>query len=408
MSIPASFRSVLARDGFDGLYCCPALDRPALDAGGNALLEEIEGLIARYPPYSEEREQFSIALYGTSEMLKIDGEGRVVLSETLKAHAGIRDAVAFVGLGHKFQIWEPRPFSRAARGGHREGARVEASGWAPGCGEVRTEHGNDDGQRQRTLLSLADWPATFPCSVAQAVEFLRRATAASMSTAPSAPAATRAPSSPLPIARHRHRPRPERDRAPASALCDAAGERLTLVEDRFSALDAVARSRARRVSTASCSISAYPRCSSMRPSAASRSARRPARHAHGRQRADAPPNVVAAASERDLASIIAVLGEEGHARAVARAIVARAPGSADPHHRALAEIVAQRRARAPARFIRRRARSRRCASSSTRNSRSWSRRLPAAERDPYARRAAGGGVVSIRSKTASMLLGAVM
>jgi MraZ protein len=110
VSIPASFRSVLARDGFNGLYCYPALDRPAIDAGGNALMAEIEAVIARYAPFSEEREQFAVALYGTSETLKIDGEGRVSLSEALKRHAGITEAVAFVGLGHKFQIWEPGRF----------------------------------------------------------------------------------------------------------------------------------------------------------------------------------------------------------------------------------------------------------------------------------------------------------
>jgi transcriptional regulator MraZ len=111
VSIPASFRSVLARDGFDGLYCYPALASPAIDAGGNALMAEIEALIARFAPYSEEREQFALSLYGTSETLKIDGEGRVVLSESLKRHAGIADQVAFVGLGHKFQIWEPGRFT---------------------------------------------------------------------------------------------------------------------------------------------------------------------------------------------------------------------------------------------------------------------------------------------------------
>src|SRR2546425_2529250 len=100
VSIPAPFRAVLARDGFDGLYCYPALDRPALDAGGNALLAEIESLIARFAPYSEEREQFSAALYSPSEILKVDGEGRVILSEPLKSHAGITDAVAFARLGH--------------------------------------------------------------------------------------------------------------------------------------------------------------------------------------------------------------------------------------------------------------------------------------------------------------------
>ena len=110
VSIPAPFRSVLTRDGFDGLYCYPALDTSAIDAGGNALMSEIEALISRYPPFSAAREQFALALYGTSETLKIDGEGRVVLSESLKQHSGITNSVAFVGLGHKFQIWEPGRF----------------------------------------------------------------------------------------------------------------------------------------------------------------------------------------------------------------------------------------------------------------------------------------------------------
>ena len=112
VSVPGSFRSVLGRDGFEGLYCYPALDRPAIDAGGNALMAEIEALIGRFTPFSDHREEFALALYGTSETLKIDGEGRVVLSENLKRHAGITDAVAFVGLGHKFQIWEPGRFQK--------------------------------------------------------------------------------------------------------------------------------------------------------------------------------------------------------------------------------------------------------------------------------------------------------
>jgi MraZ protein len=110
VSVPAPFRAVLKRDDFDGLYCYPALDRPTLDAGGNALLAENEALLADLSPAAAERDRFSLSLYGTSETLKIDREGRVTLTETLKAHAGITDAVIFVGLGHKFQIWEPSRF----------------------------------------------------------------------------------------------------------------------------------------------------------------------------------------------------------------------------------------------------------------------------------------------------------
>ena len=111
VSVPASFRAVLSRDGADNLFCYPALDRPAVEAGGTALMREIEDLIGRFPPFSDEREQFATALYGTSETLKIDPEGRVTLSDPLKDHAGIMGAVAFVGLGHKFQIWAPDRFS---------------------------------------------------------------------------------------------------------------------------------------------------------------------------------------------------------------------------------------------------------------------------------------------------------
>jgi len=110
VSIPAPFRSVLTRDGFEGLYCYPALDQPAIDAGGNALMAEIEALISQQPLYSVARDHLALALYGTSETLKVDSEGRVILTDHFKEYAGISDQVAFVGLGHKFQIWEPNRF----------------------------------------------------------------------------------------------------------------------------------------------------------------------------------------------------------------------------------------------------------------------------------------------------------
>ena len=109
-----------SRDGFEGLYVHPALDAPALDAGGNTLLTEIDAFLSTLPPYSDERDQLSTALFGTSEILKVDPEGRVILTDSVKSHAAIADAVTFVGLGHKFQIWEPQAF-RA----HLEEARAK-------------------------------------------------------------------------------------------------------------------------------------------------------------------------------------------------------------------------------------------------------------------------------------------
>jgi MraZ protein len=111
VSIPAPFRSVLVRDGFDGLYCCPTLDRQAVDAGGNRLRNQIRESLAGFEAFSEDHEYLSTTLIGESEILKIDQDGRVVLSDAIKEHAGIADRVSFVGQGYKFQIWEPERFA---------------------------------------------------------------------------------------------------------------------------------------------------------------------------------------------------------------------------------------------------------------------------------------------------------
>src|SRR5690349_2833574 len=96
VSIPAQFRSVLAVDGFDGLYCCPTLDRQAIDAGGNRLRDTIRSSLQNFEPFSEDHELLSTSLVGDSELLKIDQDGRVILTESIKAHAGIGDKAAFV------------------------------------------------------------------------------------------------------------------------------------------------------------------------------------------------------------------------------------------------------------------------------------------------------------------------
>lgn len=110
VSVPAQFRNILARDGFEGVFCYPALDSAALEAGGARLVETIHGLLDGLAPYSDERDHLATALFGVSEILRPDAEGRIILGERLKAHAGIADAATFVGLGDKFQIWEPTRF----------------------------------------------------------------------------------------------------------------------------------------------------------------------------------------------------------------------------------------------------------------------------------------------------------
>lgn len=110
LSVPAPFRAVLAQDGFKGLYVHPSLDWPALDCGGHALLAAIDSIMEPLPLFGPDRDALALTLLGESDILKMDGEGRIGLTETLKAHAGIETEAVLVGVGQKFQIWEPGRF----------------------------------------------------------------------------------------------------------------------------------------------------------------------------------------------------------------------------------------------------------------------------------------------------------
>jgi MraZ protein len=115
VSVPAPFRAVLAREGQDGLYCYPALDRPAIDGGGAKLQQAIADRLSVFETFSEDHESLATAFYGESRVLKIDPDGRVVLPDEFRAYAGIADVAVFVGQGFKFQIWEPDRFAERQR-----------------------------------------------------------------------------------------------------------------------------------------------------------------------------------------------------------------------------------------------------------------------------------------------------
>jgi MraZ protein len=143
VSVPASFRTVLAKDSYDGIYCYPSLDAPALDAGGKRLVDKIHGLVQDLAPYSDEYDHLATALFGTSEVLSIDQDGRTILPDRLREHAGISTHVTFVGLGEKFQMWEPKRFAT-----HLSEARQKVRDLRKLLGAGRRGSGGPEGARE--------------------------------------------------------------------------------------------------------------------------------------------------------------------------------------------------------------------------------------------------------------------
>ena len=121
ISLPATFRAIVARPGFEGVFLHPCLDAPALDGGGQSLIDEIQTMLDALAPYSQEREDLATALLSTGEILRLDSEGRMVLPERLRDAAELKEEAVFAGQGRKFQIWEPTRFAA-----HLEKARDRA------------------------------------------------------------------------------------------------------------------------------------------------------------------------------------------------------------------------------------------------------------------------------------------
>ena len=120
VSIPASFRPILG--SISRLYCLMSVDQPTVDAGGGELIERGEEYLSKLDPFSAEYELYSFVLHGDTNELKIDGEGRVSLTDAIRDQTGISDRAAFVGRGHFFQIWEPDRFLA-----YREEARKQVA-----------------------------------------------------------------------------------------------------------------------------------------------------------------------------------------------------------------------------------------------------------------------------------------
>jgi MraZ protein len=109
VSVPAQFRSVLAAQATDGLYCIKALSRqPALTGFGEALLSKLsEQMDAPNPLLDKNYATRAFGMFGQVRDLSIDDEGRVRLPDEFIAHCGITDRVAFLGLNKVFEIWNP-------------------------------------------------------------------------------------------------------------------------------------------------------------------------------------------------------------------------------------------------------------------------------------------------------------
>lgn len=126
VSVPAVFRQVLARSDIQDLYCLHDFVFPAISVGGPDLFERYERQIADLDPFSPEANRLSLLIHGGGVFARLDGEGRLMVTDFIRAHTGITGEVTFVGRGDHFQLWEPQAFERTVAAARQE--RVGGTG----------------------------------------------------------------------------------------------------------------------------------------------------------------------------------------------------------------------------------------------------------------------------------------
>jgi MraZ protein len=75
-------------------------------------MEELGARLDHFDLFSEDQDDMATAIFGEAVQLPFDGDGRVILPSEFMDFAGIDERAAFVGMGHKFQIWDPDSFDK--------------------------------------------------------------------------------------------------------------------------------------------------------------------------------------------------------------------------------------------------------------------------------------------------------
>ena len=116
--IPAPYRQILAAQNTPGVYICPSFSEATLEGFGDEVLQAFHRQQSESDPFFTPAFNDKVfAVLSMTQSLPLDENGRVRLPDDLIAHAGVKDRVVYVGMGTKFQIWEPDRFEemRTAR-----------------------------------------------------------------------------------------------------------------------------------------------------------------------------------------------------------------------------------------------------------------------------------------------------
>lgn len=106
VSVPAPFRAELEAAATNQLVFRVSHQHACIEARSRAVFQHMLDSILRLEHFSEDREALEAGIVADSLMLRIDGEGRLVLPEEMVAEVKLQESIAFLGKGDRFEVWD--------------------------------------------------------------------------------------------------------------------------------------------------------------------------------------------------------------------------------------------------------------------------------------------------------------
>ncbi len=112
ISVPSAFRVAMKEEDFQGVVLFQSNNHQCLEGFAWSTMSDINNRLDHFDMFSDAQDDLATAIFGSAVQLPFDGDGRIILSKNLIDFAGLSDQAVFVGLGSKFQIWNPHDFEK--------------------------------------------------------------------------------------------------------------------------------------------------------------------------------------------------------------------------------------------------------------------------------------------------------
>lgn len=111
LTVPQPFRVAVEKQKFAGVILFRSPSHACIEGFDYASMEELSERLDRFDLFSTEQDDLATTIFAEAVQCPFDAEGRIVVPDHLLAHADINENAVVIGLGRKFQIWNPELFA---------------------------------------------------------------------------------------------------------------------------------------------------------------------------------------------------------------------------------------------------------------------------------------------------------